>query len=121
VTRLVEALNVLGLRGEVELGGRWLKLDGAHCSVFVVEEVFGASFYTWCDDPRARSVEQYHDPAEAILAGLRRAERIPEAAREAAPSAGKRDAGRVDSPSERGVARDKAGGDEDWRDQGALI
>jgi hypothetical protein len=43
--------------------------------VYVVETTRGADFYTWCDDPQARTVEHYHDPLAAIQAGLRRAVR----------------------------------------------
>ena len=73
MARLVEALHALGLQGEVELSGRWVKLDGERCPVYVVEGAWGAGYYTWCDDPQDRSVELYHDPVEAIQAGLRRA------------------------------------------------
>ena len=70
---LVEALRVLGLQGELALSGRWLKLQGERCWVYVAEQTGGGGYYTWCDDPLARSVEFYRDPTAAILAGLRRA------------------------------------------------
>ncbi len=73
MTRLVDALHALGLDGEVTLSGRWVKLDGEHCPVYVVEAAWGAGYFTWCDDPQARTVEFYRDPVEAIQAGLRRA------------------------------------------------
>ncbi len=71
--RLVEALHELGLHGEVQLSGRWAKLDGERCTVYVVEAAWGVGYYTWCDDPLDRKVEVYHDPVEAIQAALRRA------------------------------------------------
>ena len=76
MTQLVEALQQLGLQGEISLSGRWVKLDGEVCGVYVVEAVSGTRFYTWCDDPQERAVELYHEPEEAIKAGLRRASRV---------------------------------------------
>ena len=73
MTRLVEALNALGLQGEIALSGRWIRLEGECCPVYVIEEAWGTGYYTWCDDPRARTVEFYRDPATAIQVGLRRA------------------------------------------------
>jgi hypothetical protein len=73
MTRLVEALRALNLDGEVELGGRWVKLDGGRCAVYVIEGALESGFYTWCSDPAERTVEFYRDPIEAIQAGLRRA------------------------------------------------
>jgi hypothetical protein len=75
MTRLVEALRMLELEGEVSLAGRWLKLQGERATVYVAETSWGSGFYTWCDDPCERSVELYSDPVEAIQAGLRRAAR----------------------------------------------
>jgi hypothetical protein len=73
MTRLNGALQQLGLDGEVALAGRWVTLRGERCLVYVVETGQGADFYTWCDDPQARTVEHYHDPVTAIQAGLHRA------------------------------------------------
>ena len=73
MTRLVEALRSMGLDGEITLGGRWVKLQGERCSVYVVEAAWGAGYYTWCDVPEERAVQYYADPAAAIQAGLRRA------------------------------------------------
>lgn len=53
MTRLIEALQALGLEGEVTLSGRWLKLQGGRCSVYVAE----AGYYTWCDDREEQVVE----------------------------------------------------------------
>src|SRR5436853_2981894 len=72
-TRLIEALQALDLEGEVSLAGRWVKLQGARCAVYVVEAAWGTQYYTWCDDPAQSAVESYRDPVAAIQAGLRRA------------------------------------------------
>ncbi len=73
MTRLVDALHSLGLQGEVELRGRWVRLTGERCTVYVIEGGWSTGYFTWCDDPQARTVEHYFDPVEAIQAGLRRA------------------------------------------------
>ncbi len=72
MTQLIGALQALGLEGEIALAGRWVKLQGERCAVYVVESRRDG-YYTWCDDPQARTVEFYLDPTEAIKAGLRRA------------------------------------------------
>jgi hypothetical protein len=74
MTRLETALQALGLVGEVALGGRWVKVQGERCAVYVIESV-GQGYYMWCDHPEARLVQSYSDPTEAIQTGLRRAER----------------------------------------------
>ena len=51
MTRLVEALLSSGIDGEIALGGRWVKLQGVRCAVYVVEAAWGAGYYTWCGDP----------------------------------------------------------------------
>ncbi len=73
MTRLLEALRDLDLGGELSLSGRWVKLEGERCAVYVVEAAWSGGYYTWCDDPGQRAVEHYLDPVEAIQAGLRRA------------------------------------------------
>ncbi len=73
MTRLVDVLHELGLEGEQSLGGRWVKLQGEWCTVYVAESPWGTGYYTWCDSRQARAVEFYRDPVEAIQAGLRRA------------------------------------------------
>ena len=73
MTRLVAALRALGIQGEVGNAGRWVTLDGERCRVHVVETARGNDYFTWCDDPAARTVEHYSDPVLAITAGLRRA------------------------------------------------
>ncbi|MDQ3855771.1 MAG: hypothetical protein M3281_05175 [Chloroflexota bacterium] len=70
---LVVALRTLEIEGEVSLAGRWVKLHGEKCDVYVVEASDHRGYYTWCDDPAERAVESYGDPVEAIQAGLRRA------------------------------------------------
>jgi hypothetical protein len=73
MTRLVDALQALHLTGDIDLAGHWVKLPGPRCAVYVLELAWGAGYYTWCDHPRARTVEVYQDPVAAIQAGLRRA------------------------------------------------
>ncbi len=73
MTRLVEALRVLGVEGSVALSGRWVTIEGERCRVQVVEASWGTGYYSWCDGPTGRTVEHFRDPTEAILAGLRRA------------------------------------------------
>ena len=81
MTQLVEALQSLGLQGEIAPSGRWVKLQGDLCLVYVVQAVSGAAYYTWCEDPRERAVEFYQDPFAAIQAGLKRASaRTPDVA-----------------------------------------
>jgi len=73
MTRLAEAVEALGLEGELSLSGSWVRLHGERCTVYVVEAVSGTRYYTWCDAPLERHVELFHDPIEAIQAGLNRA------------------------------------------------
>jgi hypothetical protein len=73
MTRLVQAVRELGIDGEIALAGRWVKLQGERCPVYVVEAARSGNYYTWCDNPQERAVEHYRDPREAIRAGLRRA------------------------------------------------
>ncbi len=73
MSRLLEALRVLSLEGEVDPSGRWARLQGERCGVYVYEAAWDGGYYTWCDDPGDRTVEFYPDAAEAIRAGLRRA------------------------------------------------
>jgi hypothetical protein len=77
MTRLVETLQALGLHGEVELGGRWVRLPGERATVYVIEAAWSDSFYTWCDLPGEQTIERYGSALEAIAAGLRRARRPP--------------------------------------------
>ena len=75
MTRLVEALDSLGLAAEVELNGRWIRITGDRGTVFVTSSAWGDSYYTWCDIPDQRTVQRFSDPVEAIRVGLRRASR----------------------------------------------
>ena len=74
MTRLEDALQALNLKGEVALSGRWVKVQGERCMIYVVEAAWGGGFYTWCDDPQERAAEMYLDPVEALRAGMRRAQ-----------------------------------------------
>lgn len=73
MTRLEDALLIQGPEGRLELSGRWATLRGERCAVFVMEAANGEGYYTWCDDPAARAVEFYPEPAQAIHEGMRRA------------------------------------------------
>jgi hypothetical protein len=75
MTRLAEAVEALGLEGELSLSGSWVRLRTEQCTIYVVEAVAGTRYYTWCDAPDERHVELFHDPIEAIHAGMRRASR----------------------------------------------
>ncbi len=72
-TQLSDALSELRLDAKLDLGGRWSRLRGECCDVFVAELNCGHGYITWCDHPAERSVEFYRDPHDAIRAGLRRA------------------------------------------------
>jgi hypothetical protein len=73
MTRLVEALQTLGVKGEVGLSGRWVTIEGERCQVQVVEASWGSDYYSWCDDPAERTVRRYTDATAAIRDGLHRA------------------------------------------------
>ena len=73
MTRLTEALLALDLHGEIALSGRWAKLDGERCAVYVAQAPWDAGYYTWCDDPDERVVKFYPTASEAIEEGLSRA------------------------------------------------
>ena len=77
MTRLVAALQALGLKGEIALAGHWVKLAGDRYPVYVAETTSGRVYCTWGQDPGARVVEFYRDPVEAIEAGLQRAAYAP--------------------------------------------
>ena len=85
MTRLAEMIDSLKIHGKVELGGRWAQLNGEHCSVYIVEDSLGISYFVWCGPPGDRTVEHYRDPHEAIRAGLERSKQSTTASqREAA-------------------------------------
>ena len=73
MTRLTEALQTLGLEGEINLSGRWVRIQGGRFPVYVAEADWNGGYYSWCDDREERAVEFYLDPTEAIRAGLQRA------------------------------------------------
>ena len=75
MTRLVQALLALNLYAEIDLAGRWVKLQGEQCAVYVVVAAWGNGYVTWCEDGQARGAERYLDPMEAIQVGLRCAAR----------------------------------------------
>lgn len=77
MTELVEALNALGIRARVELGGRWATIAGERGRVYVMEAAWGSVFYAWCDIAEERAVIPYPSAREAIRAGLRRASAGP--------------------------------------------
>jgi hypothetical protein len=75
MTRLVDVIQELGLRGEVSPFGRWVRLRGEQGLVYVAQAAFGQGYYSWCDTPHEHVAEPYLDPVEAIQAGLQRATR----------------------------------------------
>jgi len=72
---LVDTLNQMGLDAEVAMDGKWVRIQGERCSVYVVELSRRQGFFTWCDAPDERTVEYHREPVDAITSGLRRAER----------------------------------------------
>jgi hypothetical protein len=70
---LGDILRARGLLFEESLSGRWVKIQGQECAVYVVEGVWSHSYLTWCDRWDAREIERYQTPEAAIIAGLRRA------------------------------------------------
>lgn len=72
MTRLVDAIQELGLDTETNLGGRWAKLHGERAAFYVAETAWEGDFLTWCDAPCSRVLESYPDPVQAIRSGLRR-------------------------------------------------
>ena len=75
MTRLVDALGLLGLDGEITHAGHWVCLPGERCPVYVVEMSRDGGYFCWCGAPDAAVVEFYRDPVAAIQAGLARAAR----------------------------------------------
>lgn len=73
LTSLVDALATLGLGAEVTLAGRWARLAGERCAVYVVEARLGGGYFAWCAAPCEQTVEHHRDPIGAIESGLRRA------------------------------------------------
>ena len=46
MTRLVDAIQELGLHTEANLGGRWAKLHGERAAFYVAETAWGGGFLT---------------------------------------------------------------------------
>jgi len=72
---LVDTIDLLGLDADLAMEGRWVRIGGERCSVYVVELARGRGYFTWCDDPVERAVEFHEESLEANLSGLRRAAR----------------------------------------------
>ncbi len=72
VTLLLEALQTLGVNGELVLAGRWVTLQGTRCTAFVAQAGI-SGYFTWCGAPCDGAVEFYLTPIQAIEAALRRA------------------------------------------------
>jgi hypothetical protein len=53
MTRLVAALQALGLDGEINLAGRWMKLQGKQCAMYVVEAAWGDGYFASCEDGKS--------------------------------------------------------------------
>jgi hypothetical protein len=73
VTCLGNLLRAMGLSFEESLSGRWVKIRGRECAVYIVEGSRPPSYLTWCARWDARESARYRTPEEAIAAGLRRA------------------------------------------------
>ncbi len=72
MARLVEAMEALGIEGEVEFPGRWVRPRGERCTVYIEETRLG-EYLTWCNGRCDQVVRRYLDATETILAGLWRA------------------------------------------------
>jgi len=79
VTLLTEAVREFGLEAETSPHGRWVRFRGAHCTVYVLESLWGGDYYMWCDQGVERKTELYRDPLEAIQAGIQRSGAKPRA------------------------------------------
>ncbi len=82
ISRLLEALEVLGLGGQVDPSGRWVRVPRESCHVFVFAAAWDAGYYTWCDDPEtARSLldaaDRSPDAHENTLAVMGTSGRLP--------------------------------------------
>jgi hypothetical protein len=74
MTQLVDTLEALGLSGEITNAGRWVRLTGEHCPVYVVEALWGG-YFTWCGPPCEGMVAFFRNPTVAIREGLAHARR----------------------------------------------
>ena len=89
MTRLVDVMQDMGLKGEISHSGRWIRLRGEQGSVYVVEAAWSGDYYTFSDRPAEQmgkeaedTPEIYLDPATAIEAGLQHVAGDPMTARE---------------------------------------
>lgn len=71
---LVDVLNDLDIDADIDLEGRWVRIRGANCAVYIAELPWDRGLYMWCDHPAERAVQFYRDPYDAIRSGLKRAE-----------------------------------------------
>lgn len=55
------------------MNGKWARLDGAHCTFYVVELSHSRGYFSWCDHPCERIVEYHAELVAAVRSGLRRA------------------------------------------------
>jgi hypothetical protein len=76
MTRLVETMRELGIDGEIEMSGSWVRIQGERCRAYVAEVARGG-YYTWCDDRHNRSIRYYRTPSDAIRAAIERASSHP--------------------------------------------
>ena len=70
MTRLVEVMQDMGLKGETSSSGRWIRLSGKQGPIYVVEAAWHGGYYTFSDAEAEQKPEIYLDPAAAIEAGL---------------------------------------------------
>ena len=116
MTRLVEAMQAMGLEGESGSSGRWIRFPSGHGSACVVEVAWGTGYYAFFDDPDAGAAhaeppadaaEVFLDPVSAIESCLPRAVCVRDDAwRDRRPAAPAADADRVGG--DRQGAADKA-------------
>ncbi|MBI3978540.1 MAG: hypothetical protein HY331_10180 [Chloroflexi bacterium] len=72
MSRLIQAMQRIGVPFEVAESGRWVRFEGETCTVYVVEGGPDHHFLTWCERWDDRRVERYLTAEEAIVAGVRR-------------------------------------------------
>jgi hypothetical protein len=72
MTEPVDALRQPGLGRELSCPGRRAKLEGDRFGLFVVEVAHGG-YYSWCDDPAARTAQFHETPIAAMQARIQRA------------------------------------------------
>jgi hypothetical protein len=72
VDRLPDILNEMHLAGDIDLGGRWVRVHGRSCCFYVVELSWSRGYCVWCDHPAERAVEVFQDAHDAFDSGIRR-------------------------------------------------